>query len=111
MQREPRRAGHRLGAVIAADSSTDERKHRPMTRAPITVSALVGVVLGVSCGGSATTPAPGPTPAAVATTPTAAVNAPAPAEAPPPATLQAPKAPIALEEYVNIRRVGSRSGI
>jgi len=44
-------------------------------------------------------------------TPAAAAPAPAPAEPSAPAAGHAPKAPIALEEYLNIRRVGSRSGI
>jgi dipeptidyl aminopeptidase/acylaminoacyl peptidase len=42
----------------------------------------------------------------------AAAAAPAaPEPAPPAVTGHAPKAPVALEEYLNIRRVGSRSGI
>ena len=83
-----------------------------MTRAPITISALVGVVLGAACGGSPAQTSTAPTPATVATTPTPAVLAAASAEQPrPAATARAHKAPIALEEYLNIRRVGSRSGI
>jgi len=84
-----------------------------MTRAPITVSALVGVILGVSCGGGATQPPVAPAPAtAAATTTTAAEHPPPPAESTAPeASGQAHRAPIALEEYLNIRRVGSREGI
>ena len=83
-----------------------------MTRAPITISALVGVVLGAACGGSPAQTSTAPTPATVATTPTPAVLAAASAEQPrPAATARAHRAPIALEEYLNIRRVGSRSGI
>src|ERR1044071_6931703 len=95
------------------DSSTRRGKaDRAMTRAPITISALVGVVLGAACGGRPAQPPPAPTPATVATTPTPAVLAAASGEQPAPAgTARAPKAPIALEEYLNIRRVGSRSGI
>src|SRR5262245_22676238 len=95
------------------DSSTRRGKaDRAMTRAPITIFALVGVVLGAACGGSPAQPSTAPTPATVATTPTPAVPAPASGEQPAPAgTARAPKAPIALEEYLNIRRVGSRSGI
>lgn len=70
------------------------------------------MVLGVSCGGSPAPAPAGPTPAAAAPeTPTAAAPVPAPAEPTAPATGHAPRAPIALEEYLNIRRVGSRSGI
>ncbi len=83
-----------------------------MTRVPIAVVALVAVVAAVSCGGSPAQPPAGPVPAAAAaSTPTAAVPTPAPAEPTAPAAGHAPRAPIALEEYLNIRRVGSRSGI
>jgi dipeptidyl aminopeptidase/acylaminoacyl peptidase len=84
-----------------------------MTRAPIIVSGLVGVVLGVSCGGSTTQPPVAPvSAAAAATTPATAAPVQAPSEAAPPAvTGVAPKAPVALDEYLNIRRVSSRSGI
>src|SRR5262245_24818753 len=89
-------------------SSTRRGKaDRPMTRAPITVSALAGVILGASCGASpAQPPVAPPPPAAAATTPTAPVHEMTPAEpAAPVATGQAHKAPIALEEYLNIRRI------
>jgi dipeptidyl aminopeptidase/acylaminoacyl peptidase len=80
-----------------------------MTRVQIIVSGLVGLVLGVSCGGS---PPPPPVAAAAAPAPPSAVPAQALAEPAPPAVNEhAPKAPVALDEYLNIRRVSSRSGI
>src|SRR4051812_34934481 len=83
-----------------------------MTRASITPAALVAMVLGASCGGSPAPAPAGPARAAAAREPpAAAAPAPAPAEPTAPATGHAPRAPIALEEYLNIRRVGSRSGI
>src|SRR6185503_2239198 len=118
MRRDSRRidihSTHELSIESARKTRRQARESRStMTRAPITVSALVGVVLAMSCGGSASPPA-GPTPAAAtaaASTPTA-VQPQAPAESAAPAvTGQAPKAPVALEEYLNIRRIGSRSGI
>jgi dipeptidyl aminopeptidase/acylaminoacyl peptidase len=84
-----------------------------MTRLPITVSALVGAALAAACGGSPSQPAAGsttPAPAEATPSPAAAQPAAEPAAAPV-ASGRAPKAPIPLEEYVNIRRVGSRSGI
>jgi len=82
-----------------------------MTRAPIIVFALVEVVLGLSCGGGPPQPPVAPV-AVAATPPPAAVRAAEPATPEPPAVVgQAPRAPVALEEYLNIRRVGSRSGI
>jgi dipeptidyl aminopeptidase/acylaminoacyl peptidase len=65
------------------------------------------VVLAASCGGSSTSPPVAP---AVAPPPAAPGQAPA-EQAPPAVTGHAPKAPVALDEYLNIRRVGSRSGI
>ncbi|MEO7730656.1 MAG: hypothetical protein ABIY55_06755, partial [Kofleriaceae bacterium] len=80
-----------------------------MTRAPILVSGLVGVVLGVACGGHPTPPvAPATTTAVVAPEPSPDVLV-APIAAAPAG--HAPKAPVALDEYLNIRRVSSRSGI
>jgi dipeptidyl aminopeptidase/acylaminoacyl peptidase len=80
-----------------------------MTRVPIAVSAVVGVVLGASCGGSPPQPLASPPP--VAPTSPAAERAQLPAEPAALVTAQPHKAPIPLEEYLNIRRVGSRSGI
>jgi len=78
-----------------------------MTRSPMIVFGLVGVVLGVSCGGNATPPPVAPV---VAATPATAAPDPAP-DTPAAPAAHAPKAPIALDEYLNIRRVSSRSGI
>src|SRR5689334_2797099 len=79
-----------------------------MTKAPIAVPAVLAVIFGAACGGSAPPPA-SPTPVAAAPAATASPLA-------EPAALvtasgHAPKAPVPLEEYLNIRRVGSRSGI
>lgn len=66
----------------------------------------------MACGAKPTpaaAPAADPAPAAPATT--AAPAAPTAEPEPPPVTGQAPKAPVPLEDYLNIRRVGSRSGI
>jgi len=69
------------------------------------------VILGVSCGGATSQPPVAPA-AAAATTPAEAAPAEAPAQPAPPEVIgHAPKAPIALGEYLNIRRVSSRSGI
>ena len=77
-----------------------------MTRISIIVSGVVGLVLGASCGGGS--PPPAAAPPAAATTAVAA----APTEpAPPAVTGHAPKPPVPLAEYLNIRRVSSRSGI
>src|SRR5262245_1983717 len=82
-----------------------------MTRAPISVSALVAMVLGVACGGSPAQAPAAPAPPAAAPTATTAAPAQAPEPAAPAVVGRAPKAPIALEEYLSIRRVSSRSGI
>ena len=66
----------------------------------------------MACGASPTpaaAPAAAPAPAAPATA--AAPATPATEPEPPAVVGQAPKAPVPLEEYLNIRRVGSRSGI
>lgn len=79
-----------------------------MRRATFTPCALVGVVLAASCGGSTAQAPAASAPAAAATTTAATTTAAAPAA---PAMGHARKPPVPLEEYVNIRRVGSRSGI
>jgi dipeptidyl aminopeptidase/acylaminoacyl peptidase len=66
----------------------------------------------MACGANPTpaaAPAAGPAPAAPATA--AAPAAPTAEPEPPPVTGQVPRAPVPLEDYLNIRRAGSRSGI
>src|SRR4051812_7567748 len=82
-----------------------------MRRAAIAVAVVISMVFVGACG-SAPPPAAEPTPAvAAAPAPAAGNAAPPAAPAAPVASGQAPKPPIALDEYLNIRRVGSRSGI